>query len=61
MLAIMDFIFELFIFLRQRKKLWLIPIIAVLVLFGGLLIAQKAPLLLHLYILSSSFGRHGLW
>lgn len=41
MLAIMDFIFELFSFLRQRKKLWLIPIIAVLVLFGGLLIAAE--------------------
>ena len=32
----MSFIKEFFEFLRVRKKYWLIPIIIVLVLFGGL-------------------------
>jgi hypothetical protein len=34
----MDFIKELFSFLKARKKLWLAPIIIVMVLIGGLLI-----------------------
>jgi hypothetical protein len=34
----MDFIKELFSFLKARKKLWLAPIIIVMVIIGGLLI-----------------------
>lgn len=33
----MSFIKELWMFLRIRKKLWLLPIIIVMVLLGGLL------------------------
>ena len=34
----MDFLVELWAFLRVRKKLWLLPIIIVMVTIGGLLI-----------------------
>ncbi len=37
----MDFIKELWIFLRVRKKLWLAPIIIIMLIFGGLLILAK--------------------
>ena len=37
----MNFIIELLIFLRARKKLWLAPIILVVVLFGALLVAAQ--------------------
>jgi hypothetical protein len=37
----MDFLKELFHFLRARKKLWLLPIILVLVVFGGLLVLAQ--------------------
>lgn len=36
-----EFIKELFAFLRVRKKLWLAPIIIVMVLFGGLLVLAQ--------------------
>ncbi len=34
----MSFFAELWAFLRERKKLWLLPIIIVMVTIGGLLI-----------------------
>ena len=34
-------LFELFLFLKSRKKLWLAPIIFILLLFGGLLIMSQ--------------------
>jgi len=34
----MDFLTEFWTFLRSRKKLWLLPIIIVMVTVGGLLI-----------------------
>ena len=34
----MSFIAELWAFLRMRKKYWLVPIMFVFVLFGGLLV-----------------------
>jgi len=34
----MDFLVELWTFLRVRKKLWLLPIVIVMVTLGGLLI-----------------------
>jgi hypothetical protein len=37
----MGFIRELWTFLRVRKKLWLAPIIIVMVLLGGLLILAQ--------------------
>ena len=37
----MSFLKELLAFLRVRKKLWLAPIIIVMVLIGGLLIIAK--------------------
>ena len=37
----MSILFELFEFLRQRKKLWLAPIIFVMVILGGLLILAQ--------------------
>jgi len=37
----MEFIKELWAFLRVRKKLWLSPIIIVMVMLGGLLILAQ--------------------
>tara|TARA_B100001121_G_C18315297_1_gene446138 strand:+ start:226 stop:375 length:150 start_codon:yes stop_codon:yes gene_type:complete len=37
----MDFIKEFLNFLKVRKKYWLLPIIIVLVLFGGLIILSQ--------------------
>ena len=33
-----EFMTELWAFMRARKKFWLLPIILVLVLFGGLIV-----------------------
>ena len=37
----MNFLKELWEFLRFRKKLWLMPIIIVMIVFGGLLILAQ--------------------
>ncbi len=37
----MEFIRELFIFLKTRKKLWLAPIITIMVIIGSLLILAQ--------------------
>ncbi len=37
----MDFLKEFWEFLKERKKYWLIPIIIVLVLFGGLIVLTQ--------------------
>lgn len=37
----MSFLKELWAFLRMRKKLWLAPIIFLIVLIGGLLLVAK--------------------
>ena len=37
----MSFLKEFWEFLRERKKYWLIPIIMVLALFGGLIILSQ--------------------
>jgi drug/metabolite transporter superfamily protein YnfA len=34
----MDFLKELWMFLRQRKKMWLLPFVLVLAVFGFLLV-----------------------
>ena len=40
-----DFIKELWAFLRVRKKLWLAPIIIVMVIVGGLLVLAQGSVL----------------
>ncbi len=37
----MEFVKELFVFLKMRKKLWLAPIIIVMLILGGLLILSE--------------------
>ena len=37
----MDFIKEFFDFIKVRKKYWLLPIIVVLIIFGGLIILSQ--------------------
>ncbi len=37
----MSFIAELWMFLRARKKFWLLPIMAMMVIFGGLLVLAE--------------------
>jgi len=41
----MDFFKELFLFLKTRKKFWLIPLIVILLLFSALIILASAPAL----------------
>ncbi len=41
----MEFLRELWAFLRLRKKLWLAPIIIVMVLLGGLLVLAQGSVL----------------
>ena len=41
----MEFIKELWTFLRVRKKLWLSPIIIVLLVLGGLLILAQGSVI----------------
>ena len=36
---------ELFIFLKERKKLWLAPIIVVMIILGGLLIMAQGSVI----------------
>ena len=38
---VMDFLKEFFEFLKVRKKYWLLPILLVLVLFGGLIVLSQ--------------------
>jgi len=37
----MSFLAELWSFLRVRKKFWLLPVILVMLLFGGLLVLAQ--------------------
>jgi hypothetical protein len=37
----MDFLKELWMFLKIRKKFWLLPIMVIMVLFGGLIVLAK--------------------
>jgi len=48
----MSFLAELWAFLRQRKKFWLLPIIAMILTIGGLLVlAQGSALAPFIYTL----------
>ncbi len=40
----MKLIIELWTFLRFRKKLWLLPIIIIMLIFGGLLILAQGSI-----------------
>lgn len=47
-----EFIQDLWAFLRVRKKIWLLPIIVVLALLGGLVVAtQQSSLATFIYTL----------
>jgi len=37
----MDFLSELWRFMRARKKFWLLPILTMMVVFGGLVVLTK--------------------
>lgn len=37
----MSFILEFWSFMRDRKKYWLVPILLVMVLFGGLVVLSQ--------------------
>ena len=41
----MSFLAELWAFLRERKKFWLLPIIAMMVVIGGALILAQGSVL----------------
>ena len=49
----MDFLVELWRFMRVRKKFWLVPILIMMVIFGGLVMLTKgsavAPLVYTLF------------
>lgn len=36
-----EFVMELWAFMKERKKFWLLPIIIVLLLFGGLIVLTQ--------------------
>jgi Family of unknown function (DUF5989) len=36
-----DFALELWAFMRERKKFWLLPIVLILMLFGGLIVLTQ--------------------
>ncbi len=37
----MSFLIELWQFLRERKKFWLLPIVIMMVVFGGLIVLAQ--------------------
>jgi len=41
----MGFLLELWAFLRVRKKFWMLPMILMMLLFGGLLVLAKGSAL----------------
>ena len=43
-----DFLRDLWAFMRVRKKLWLLPLVVILVLLGGLVVASQQSALVSL-------------
>ncbi len=41
----LDFVAELWRFMRARKKFWLLPILIMMVVFGGLVVPTKGTVL----------------
>jgi Family of unknown function (DUF5989) len=39
--ALMSFLAELWAFMRARKKFWLVPVLIMMVIFGGLVVMTK--------------------
>ena len=39
----MDFLTEFWLFLKVRKKFWLLPILVMALLFGGLILLAENP------------------
>jgi hypothetical protein len=37
----MDFLIELWAFMRTRKKFWLLPVFVMMVVFGGLVVLSQ--------------------
>ncbi len=37
----MDFLIELWTFMRVRKKFWLLPVIVMMTIFGGLVVLSQ--------------------
>lgn len=37
----MSFLAELWMFMRERKKFWLVPIIVMMAIFGGLVVLSQ--------------------
>ncbi len=37
----MSFLAELFAFMRERKKFWLVPVVIMMVIFSGLVLMTK--------------------
>jgi len=41
----MSFVLELWSFMRDRKKFWLLPIIVMMAVFGGLVVLSKGSII----------------
>ena len=41
----MDFVAELWRFIRARKKFWLLPVLIMMVVFGGLVVLTKGSVI----------------
>jgi uncharacterized protein DUF5989 len=41
----MDFLYEIWRFMRVRKKFWLLPTLIMMVVFGGVLILAKGSVI----------------
>ena len=41
----MDFIVELWLFMKERKKFWLLPIIVMMAVFGGLVVLSEGSVI----------------
>jgi len=41
----MEFFRELFDFLREKKKLWLLPLIMIMIFIGGILVLSQGSVL----------------
>ncbi len=40
-----EFVIEFWMFMRERKKFWLLPIVIVMLLFGGLMVLTQGTAL----------------
>lgn len=40
-----EFVLELWAFMRERKKFWMLPIVVVLLVFGGLIVLSQGSVM----------------